>query len=187
MEHQMRIDIFSDPVCPWCYVGKRRLEQALASYHRPIEDLRIIWRAFQLNPDMPEAGIDRQTYLNNKFGGETRARQIYQNIKQVGASVGIDFQFDAIKTTPNTLKAHRLLRWAQDKNLEQAERLMDNMFKAYFLLGQDIGDQGVLLHCCGPRCRAWPDQRPGEGHQSSRHRRPVGRETGGRPFRPARN
>ena len=139
----MRIDIFSDPVCPWCYVGKRRLEQALSTYHQPLDDLQIIWRAFQLNPDMPEAGMDRQTYLSNKFGGGARASQIYENIKQVGASVGIDFQFEAIERTPNTIKSHRLIRLAH--GLGKQNQFKEAMFKAYFLNGEDIGDTETLL------------------------------------------
>ena len=139
----MRIDIFSDPVCPWCYVGKRRLEQALSTYHQPLDDLQIIWRAFQLNPDMPEAGMDRQTYLSNKFGGGARASQIYENIKQVGVSVGIDFQFEAIERTPNTIKSHRLIRLAH--GLGKQNQFKEAMFKAYFLNGEDIGDTETLL------------------------------------------
>ncbi len=139
----MRIDLFSDPICPWCYIGKRRLEQALATYHRPLDNLEIVWRAFQLNPDMPEAGIDRQTYLSTKFGGEDRATQIYQNISQVGASVGIDFQFSAIRRTPSTIKSHRLIRLAH--GLDKQNDFIEELFDAYFLKGQDTGDNEVLL------------------------------------------
>ncbi|MDA9009624.1 DsbA family oxidoreductase, partial [Alphaproteobacteria bacterium] len=139
----MRIDIFSDPICPWCYIGKRRIEQALASYHNPLDDLKIVWRAFQLNPDMPEEGMDRQTYLTNKFGGEDRARQIYQNIKQVGETVGLDFQFDAIGHTPSTIKSHRLIRLAH--GLDKQDDFTEELFKAYFLEGKNIGDNEVLL------------------------------------------
>ena len=139
----MRIDIFSDPICPWCYIGKRRLEQALASYHNPLKDLEIVWRAFQLNPDMPEEGMDRQIYLTNKFGGEERARQIYQNIKQVGEAVELDFQFDAIRHTPSTIKSHRLIRLAH--GMGKQNDFTEELFKAYFLEGQNIEDNEVLL------------------------------------------
>ena len=94
----VEIDVFSDPVCPWCFIGKRRLAAALEQ--RPDIDARIRWRTFQLNPDMPPEGMERQTYLSAKFGGPERASEIYSHIGRVGAQVGIDFQFDQIRKTP---------------------------------------------------------------------------------------
>ncbi|MEE8247613.1 MAG: DsbA family protein, partial [Alphaproteobacteria bacterium] len=95
----MKIDIISDTVCPWCYIGKRRLERALAQ--RDELDVEITWRPFQLNPDMPAGGLGREAYLNAKFGGAQRAEQIYAAIREAGDGEGIDFAFDKIARTPN--------------------------------------------------------------------------------------
>lgn len=138
----MQLDIFSDPICPWCFIGKRRLEAALEA--RPDAKPLIRWRTFQLNPDMPPAGMDRQTYLNVKFGGADRAGQIYGNIASVGRTVGIDFQFDQIQVTPNTINAHRLIRMAQATQPDACFELVEHMFRAYFLEGRDIGDLATL-------------------------------------------
>ena len=137
----IHIDIFSDTICPWCLVGKRRLEAALRE--RPDLEVAIHWRVFQLNPGMPEEGMDRQDYLARKFGGPEGARQVYDHIRSVGAEDGIDFAFEDIARTPNTVKSHRLIRWAagQDRETETVEAL----FRAYFFNGQDIGDTEVLV------------------------------------------
>lgn len=139
----MHIDVYSDPICPWCYIGKKRLKEALGL--RPEIPAHIRWRAFQLNPDMPEEGMDRQGYLNAKFGGEERSRQIYGRIASVGAEAGISFKFDAIKTTPNTIMAHRLLRYAQRADISQGDSVIEALFEAYFLEGRPIGDMETLL------------------------------------------
>ncbi|MGB0843373.1 MAG: DsbA family oxidoreductase [Alphaproteobacteria bacterium] len=146
----MKIDVLSDPVCPWCYIGKVRFEQALKSYSRDLGDIEFIWRIFQLNPDMPAEGMDRKTYLERKFGGPEGAQQVYGNIQKAGAEVGINFNFDAIKTTPNTLKAHRLIRLATTEG--KGQEVKDLMFKAYFEDGLDIGNTNELAfiaHQCG--------------------------------------
>jgi len=137
----IHIDIFSDTICPWCLVGKRRLETALAE--RPGLDVAIHWRIFQLNPGMPAEGMERQDYLARKFGGPEGARQVYDHIRSVGAEDGIDFAFEDIARTPNTVKSHRLIRWAagQDRETETVEAL----FQAYFFRGRDIGDTEVLV------------------------------------------
>lgn len=142
---RINIDIFSDPICPWCFIGKRRLEQAVASYERPI-NLAVTWRCFQLNPSMPAEGMDRLTYLAAKFGGPERAKATYEHIRLKGLESGIEFNFQAIQRTPNTLKAHRLLRWAQVHG-QDANALMKELFEAYFFKGRDIGDSEVLLDC----------------------------------------
>jgi predicted DsbA family dithiol-disulfide isomerase len=142
-ELKLRIDIFSDPVCPWCYIGKRRLEVALGSYHSPIEDVEVTWRTFQLNPNMPPEGIDRTTYLEDKFGGPERASQVYGNIRDVGKSVGLEFNFEAIQRTPNTIKAHRLVRLAHESNVQNS--FVEQLFHAYFIDGQNIGDDKILI------------------------------------------
>ncbi len=136
----MRIDIFSDVICPWCFIGKRRLERALRD--RPQGDVEIHWRAFQLNPDMPVQGMDRQTYLQTKFGGPERAAQIYETIRQNGAKEGIDFQFEKIGTTPNTGRAHRLVRYGSERGVSGA--LVERVFTGYFYNGENVGDTEVL-------------------------------------------
>ena len=109
----MDIDIFSDTICPWCFIGKRRLERALAE--RPQPDLTIHWRAFQLNPDMPAGGMDRSQYLELKFGGASNAEAIYDQVRAAGETEGIDFAFERMKRTPNTIDSHRLIRHAGQK------------------------------------------------------------------------
>ncbi len=136
----MQIDVFSDTVCPWCLIGKRRLEQALAA--RPQTDLQITWRSFQLNPEMPGEGMDRQTYLTEKFGGEQNAATLYGRIKQVGDEEEIPFDFAAIQRTPNTVDSHRLIRFATVKG--RSEEVVEALFEAYFFNGRDIGHHAVL-------------------------------------------
>ncbi len=141
----MRIEIVSDVICPWCYIGKRRLEKAMAQ--RPDIEFEIGWRPFQLNPDMPKEGADRKSYLEAKFGGPERAKDIYARVTAEGAREGIAFDFDRIKRTPNTLAAHSLLRWGLENGLEYD--LKERLFQAYFLHGRDIGDHHVLSDIAG--------------------------------------
>ncbi len=136
----MEIDIFSDTICPWCFIGKRRLERALAE--RPQPNLTVHWRAFQLNPDMPAEGMDRQHYLEVKFGGEANAKAVYDQVRTAGKSEGIDFGFEAMKRTPNTVASHRLIRHAGESG--QQDPVVQALFDAYFLRGEDIGDLDVL-------------------------------------------
>jgi predicted DsbA family dithiol-disulfide isomerase len=136
----MHIDIYSDTICPWCFIGKRRLERALAE--RPQPDLAFSWRPFQLNPDMPPGGMDRQRYLEVKFGGSAGARQVYDQVRQAGESEAIAFDFDAIRRTPNTLDSHRLIRHAEAAGRQ--EQVVQGLFDAYFLAARDIGDHEVL-------------------------------------------
>ena len=138
----MFIDVFSDPICPWCFIGKRRFEAA-ASERRGL-DLKLRWRCFQLNPDMPREGLPRQEYLSAKFGGASGAAQVYDRVIEAGHTVGIDFAFDRIERTPNTVQAHRLIRLAQQAEVNRADALTDALFDAYFLEGEDIGDRDVL-------------------------------------------
>lgn len=137
----IQIDLFSDVICPWCFIGKRRLEKAMAA--RPDQPVTIQWRAFQLNPDMPRDGMLRQHYVEAKFGGPERARQIYANIAEAGRSVGLDFAFEKIRRTPNTVRAHRLIHWATQQ--AKADPLVENLFRAYFFDGRDIGATAVLV------------------------------------------
>lgn len=135
----MRIDVFSDVVCPWCFVGKRRLEQALAA--AKVADAEVHWHAFQLNPDLPAGGVDRRQYLESKFGPGA-AERIHARLDEVGKDAGIDFQFDKIERSPNTRDAHRLL-WLAGTQGEQ-NGLKEALMKAYFLEGRDVGDRAVL-------------------------------------------
>ena len=136
----MRIDIVLDVICPWCFIGKRRLEKALAL--RPEIEAERHWRPFQLNPDMPAAGMGRDDYLAAKFGAAQHAGRIYQTVADAGASVGIPFAFERIRRTPATREAHRLIRHAEA--LGCADALVELLFRAYFLDGRDLGDRSVL-------------------------------------------
>ena len=142
----MRIDIVSDVVCPWCYVGKRRLEAALATLRarEPALDLDVRWHPFQLNPDLPQEGVDRRRYLEAKFGGAARAAQIYERVRAAGQASGLDLAFDRIERQPNTLDAHRLIAWAQHEAPVRAEALVEGLFHAYFVEGRFIGDPAEL-------------------------------------------
>lgn len=137
----MNADIFFDVICPWCLIGKRRLDQALAE--RPDIVLRRRWLPFQLNPGMPKGGVDRKTYLAAKFGGPERAAQFYGLIAETAASDGLDIDLDRIERTPSTLDAHRLIRLA-DAEGPGAEPAVEALFHAYFKEGADIGRREVL-------------------------------------------
>ena len=141
------IDVVSDVVCPWCYIGKRRLEAALARLRESEPDLpiQVRWHPFQLNPDLPAEGIDRRQYVETKFGGPERARQVYARVGAAGETVGIPFAFDAIVRQPNTLDAHRLVAWAQSRNEGDPEALVEALFRAYFLEGRYVGDREELV------------------------------------------
>ena len=143
----MKIDIISDTICPWCFIGKRRLARTLAM--RPQRDLEIVWRPFQLNPDMPVEGVDRQQYLAAKFGGADRAARSYDRIRAAGREEGLEFRFDRIRRTPNTVNSHRLASFAGERGVQNA--VIEALFQAYFLDGRDIGDIGVLIEI-GTEC-----------------------------------
>ncbi len=136
------IDIVSDTVCPWCFVGKRRLEQALAQMGDAPE-VAIAWRPFQLNPDMPREGADRKSHLRAKFGGDAPFKQMYDAIVEAGKSVDIPFAFDKVERTPNTIDSHRLIDRAGKADRQDA--VVEALFRAYFLEGRDIGDIDVLV------------------------------------------
>ena len=138
------IDVISDVVCPWCFVGRRRLGAALAllAEHDPALRPVVSWHPFQLNPDLPREGIDRRAYLEAKFGGAEGAAEIYERVLAAGKTVGIDFAFERILRQPNTLDAHRLISWAQARG--SAEDVVERLFRAYFLEGRFVGDRQVL-------------------------------------------
>lgn len=137
----LQIDIYSDVICPWCYVGKRRLERALKQWHGAVP-VKISWRPFQLNPTMPQQGMDRRQYLEAKFGGPAAARAIYSQVETAGAGEGISFAFDRIARTPNTFTAHRLVWFAEHHGKQDA--MVETLFRYYFLEGRDIGNLEIL-------------------------------------------
>jgi predicted DsbA family dithiol-disulfide isomerase len=137
----MQIDIIADTICPWCYIGKRRLEQALAL--RPDTEAVARWRPFLLNPEMPADGIDRTAHLVKKFGSESRMRRVFGAIAEAGQSVEIDFSFESIRRTPSSVNSHRLVRFAEGAG--KADACMEALFLAYFINGHDIGETEVLV------------------------------------------
>ena len=138
----MVIDVVSDVVCPWCYIGKRHLESALAGTPEA-EAAAVRWHPFELNPDLPLEGVDRRSYLEAKFGGPARAAEIYARVREAGARAGIAFDFDAIRRQPNTRDAHRLIAWAQSHG--DANALVERLFHAYFTEGRFVGDRETLI------------------------------------------
>jgi predicted DsbA family dithiol-disulfide isomerase len=137
----IKLDIISDPICPWCYIGKAHLDRAMqANANHPFE---IEWHPFQLNPDMPKIGMDRREYLEHKFGGKEGAIRVYGAIADAAEAAGLEIDFAAIKRTPNTIDAHRLIHWAGLEGRQTA--VVSALFKAYFVEGRDIGDAVVLL------------------------------------------
>ncbi len=137
----IKLDILSDPVCPWCYIGKAELDQALAD--RPDHPFVIEWHPFQLNPDMPADGMDRQEYLEWKFGGKSGAAQAYGPVLDRAKALNLNIDFAAIPRQPNTLNAHRLIHWAGLEGRQTAA--VSALFRAFFNEARDIGDVEVLI------------------------------------------
>lgn len=137
----IRLDIFSDPICPWCLIGKTLLDRALES--RPDHPFVVAWHPFQLNPDMPRDGMDRRAYLEAKFGGKAQAVEVYARVADAARNAGLEINFEAMARTPNTLDAHRLIHWAGLEGRQNA--VVDALFRAYFREGRDIGDAAVLV------------------------------------------
>lgn len=140
----MQLDVVSDTVCPWCYIGKKRLDQALEIHGG--EGITLVWRPFQLDASIPQGGVDRKTYLEKKFGAE-RAKEVGHTIRDFGAAVGIGFRFDLIEKSPNTLDSHRLIRWASTAGCQN--EVVDILFRRYFEDGEDIGSHDVLVDAAG--------------------------------------
>lgn len=136
----VKLDIISDPICPWCYIGKTQLDSALEAH--PDHPFQVEWHPFQLNPDMPREGMDRRTYLETKFGGREQAVSVYARIAEAAEAAGLDVDLGAIERTPNTLDAHRLIHWAGVEGRQTA--VVSALFRAYFNEGRDIGDPEVL-------------------------------------------
>ncbi len=148
----LQIDIVSDVVCPWCYIGKRHLEAAVSQWQKqhPDAPVTIRWHPFQLNPDLPPQGTDRKGYLEAKFGGAQRASEIYARVRAAGRSAGLELNFDGIVRQPNTLAAHALIAYAQSVNDgEHGNAIAERLFKAYFVDGEFIGDIDVLVQIAG--------------------------------------
>jgi predicted DsbA family dithiol-disulfide isomerase len=137
-----RIDVISDAICPWCYIGKRQLEKALEILEKDGLRFDVFWNPFQLNPDMPTEGVDRKKYREAKFGGPERAGQVDKRVTDAAASVGLEYHLDRLTRTPNTVNAHRLIRMAGQKGVQDA--VVEAMFDAYFCNGANLGDPGEL-------------------------------------------
>jgi predicted DsbA family dithiol-disulfide isomerase len=138
----LTIGVGSDVICPWCFLGKRRLEKALTLLKNP-QDVQVVWRPFQLNPQMPAQGIERRAYRTAKFGSWERSLALDAQVAEAGRAEGIAFAFDKISRTPNTLDAHRLIRLAQKVGVQDA--LVETLFRAYFEDGLDLNDRPTLL------------------------------------------
>lgn len=136
----IRLDIFSDPVCPWCYVGKANLDKALGQH--PDHPFQIQWHPFQLNPEMPPEGVTKRAYLEEKFGGKARVDAVHDRLREAARSAGVDMDPDKPRRMPNTLNAHRLIHWAGIEGVQQA--VVDALMRAYWVEGRDIGDLDTL-------------------------------------------
>lgn len=138
----LSVDIVSDVICPWCYVGKRKLERAIKALPAGTT-VRLRWLPFQLNPDMPPGGLDRRAYRSAKFGSWRKSQELDAQVAAAGASEGIAFAHDRMERTPNTLDAHRLIALAAREGVQDA--VVEALFKGYFTEGRDISDRKVLL------------------------------------------
>lgn len=136
----LTIDMISDVVCPWCYVGKRNLDAAIAM--RPDIEITVRFHPYQLDDTIPPQGMPRLDYMTRKFGSMEKVAEIHARIREAGMRVGIPFAFDKIKISPNTLDAHRIIRWASEAGVQSAvkERLM----KGFFIDGDNLADHAAL-------------------------------------------
>lgn len=136
----LTVDVISDVICPWCYIGKRRLEKAIARHGGSVT---VHWLPFQLNPSMPKEGISRREYRTGKFGSWERSQELDARVAAEGKAEGIDFAFDQIERTPNTLDAHRLIWLAEKEGVQDA--VVERLFRAYFIDGRDISNRLELI------------------------------------------
>lgn len=141
----IRLDIFSDPVCPWCYIGKANLERALQDH--ALNPFAIQWHPFQLNPDLPPEGMPKRAYLEAKFGGPAKVDAIHDCLREVARAAGVDMDPDIPQRMPNTLNAHRLIHWAGIEGLQP--EIVDGLMRAYWAEGRDIGDLETLADIAG--------------------------------------
>ena len=143
MADRFTIDVVSDVICPWCFLGKRRLDAALAALDM---DVFIRWRPYMLDPAIPPEGLDRHEYMLNKFGPE-RLKTIHDPLIEAGKELDVPYNFDAITRTPNSLDAHRLIRWAH--TVDRQNEVVERLFMAYWSEGKDVGNRDVLAQCAG--------------------------------------
>ena len=144
-DRRLRLDIVSDTICPWCFIGKRHLEAALPILAAEGLNFDLHWRPFQLNPDMPKAGVDRRTYRTAKFGSWERSQALDVQVAAAGAAAKLQFRHDLMQRTPNTVASHVLIRLAHELGGAACQdRVVEALFRAYFTGGQDIGDAQVL-------------------------------------------
>ena len=143
----VKLDILSDPICPWCYIGKAQLDRALEA--EPDHPFAVEWHPFQLNPEMPADGMDRRTYLEAKFGGKEAAAKAYAEIDEHARAAGLEIDWSRIERTPSTLDAHRLIHWAGIEGCQTA--IVSALFRAYFQEGRDIGRHEVLADIADAR------------------------------------
>ena len=139
------IDVVSDVVCPWCFLGKRRLEAAIRD--SDAGPIAVRWRPYQLDPSIPAGGMDRRAYLSAKFKDDARLKAIHERLTAMGAEVGAAYAFDKIEWAPNTLDAHRLIHWAEVGDQQNA--VVERLFQLYFVEGRDIGDRALLAAIAG--------------------------------------
>ena len=156
MSREIQIEIASDVVCPWCYIGKRRLEKALALLDGEVK-ANIVWLPFQLNPGIPDEGMARREYRKAKFGSVERGRELDARVASEGAGEGIAFAFDRMERTPNTRAAHQLIELAQSQG--RGQQVVDALFRAYFEEAKDVGDAKVLAEIAAANgVSGWPGQ-----------------------------
>ncbi len=137
----INFEIFSDPICPWCFIAKTWFDRAREAY--PEHEFNVEWKPFQLNPDMPQSGMKRSNYLSQKFGGRQQAVNAYKPIVNTAIEQNIKMDFESIKRTPNTLDAHRLIYWSHFEGIQ--DKMVSGLFKAYFQDGKDIGEKESLI------------------------------------------
>lgn len=141
------VDVISDVVCPWCFIGKKRLARAIAAV--PDVDVTVRWRPYQLDATIPSEGLDRKQYMIAKFGGEERLKQAHAQMLEASRDDGIDFALGDIKVSPNTLDAHRVIRWAGSSETNRQDEVVAELFSAFFEQGRNVGDHEVLIDVAG--------------------------------------
>ncbi|WP_439597253.1 DsbA family oxidoreductase [Falsiroseomonas sp.] len=147
MTTMRNLDVISDSVCPWCWIGKRNLDRALATLAGEGLRFNVRWRPFQLNPDMPEEGMVRSVYRTQKFGSEARGKELDANLAEAGRNVGLLFRHDLMQRTPNSVASHRVVRMAHAQGLQDA--MIEAVFRGYFQEGRDVGDHAILVELAG--------------------------------------
>lgn len=141
------VDVISDVVCPWCFIGKKRLARAIAAV--PDVDVTVRWRPYQLDATIPPEGLDRKQYMIAKFGGEERLKQAHAQMLEASRDDGIDFALGDIEVSPNTLDAHRVIRWAGSSETNRQDEVVAELFSAFFEQGRNVGDHEVLIDVAG--------------------------------------